>query len=71
MTSAPAPSPAQPRYASSRRGTDRARPQALQLWNKAGGKVLKGLQRRRRAESLVMLGAAAESAIAAAARDFP
>jgi GH24 family phage-related lysozyme (muramidase) len=43
----------------------------LQLWNKAGGKVLKGLQRRRRAEALVLLGATAESAIAAAEKDFP
>lgn len=44
---------------------------ALELWNKAGGKVLKGLRRRRRAEGLVMLGATVESAIAAALRDYP
>lgn len=44
---------------------------ALELWNKSGGKVLKGLQRRRRAEGLVMLGATVESAIAAALRDYP
>ncbi|WP_419900734.1 lysozyme [Roseomonas sp. USHLN139] len=44
---------------------------ALELWDKAGGKVLKGLQRRRRAEKLVLLGATADSAIAVALRDFP
>jgi lysozyme len=45
--------------------------QALTLWNKAGGKVLKGLQRRREAERLVMLGATPDSAIAAAEKAFP
>ena len=33
------------------------------VWNKAGGKVLKGLQRRRKAEQLVFLGADAAYAI--------
>ena len=45
--------------------------EALTWWNKAGGKVLKGLQRRREAERLVLLGATAESAIAAAEKAFP
>lgn len=44
---------------------------ALELWDKAGGKVMKGLQRRRRAEKLVLLGATADSAIAAAEKAFP
>lgn len=44
---------------------------ALEWWNLDNGKVMKGLQRRRRAEKLVMLGATADSAIAAAEQDYP
>jgi len=44
---------------------------ALEAWNKGGGQVLRGLQRRRRAERLVMLGATPDSAIAVAERAFP
>jgi hypothetical protein len=33
--------------------------------------VLKGLQRRRRAEALVLIGATLDSAIAAAEKTFP
>lgn len=44
---------------------------AIEMWNKAGGKVVKGLQRRRRAERLVFEGAEPEAACARAAKDFP
>ena len=38
-------------------------------WNKAGGRVLLGLKRRRAAESLVFLGGAVETSIEAAAKE--
>jgi len=40
-------------------------------WNKSGGVVLKGLQRRREAERLVFLGMDAKPAITAALAKFP
>ena len=40
-------------------------------WNKSGGKVLKGLQRRREAERLLFLGVDPQPAIAAALAKFP
>jgi lysozyme len=40
-------------------------------WNKAGGKVMKGLQRRREAERGVFLGQPAEQAITDALAMFP
>ena len=40
-------------------------------WNKSGGVVLKGLQRRREAERLIFLGMAARTAIASALARFP
>jgi len=44
---------------------------AIELWNKAGGAVVKGLQRRRRAERLVFEGADPKAACARAVKDFP
>ncbi len=44
---------------------------AIELWNKAGGKVVKGLQRRRRAERLVFEGTDPKTACARAVKDFP
>lgn len=44
---------------------------AIEMWNKAGGKVVKGLQRRRRAERLVFEGAEPAAACKQAAKDFP
>jgi lysozyme len=44
---------------------------AIEMWNKAGGQVVKGLQRRRRAERLVFEGADPKSACAKAVADFP
>lgn len=41
------------------------------LWNKAAGKVMKGLQRRRAAERLVYLGASASDAAAEALEEYP
>lgn len=43
----------------------------IEMWNKGGGKVLKGLQRRRRAERLVFDGLEPKVAIAQAEKDFP
>lgn len=40
-------------------------------WNRSGGRVLKGLQRRREAERLVFLGSDAAPAIQAAKAKFP
>ncbi|SDI78357.1 lysozyme [Variovorax sp. OV700] len=40
-------------------------------WNKSGGKVMKGLQRRREAERLLFLGSDPKPAIAAALAKFP
>jgi lysozyme len=40
-------------------------------WNRAAGKVMKGLQRRRKAESLVFGGALADAAIEEALRTYP
>jgi lysozyme len=44
---------------------------ALEMWNKDNGKVVKGLQRRRRAEHLVFDGATPKAAIAQAELDYP
>lgn len=44
---------------------------AFPMWNKAGGRVMKGLQRRRAAERQVYLGATASDAIARALEMFP
>lgn len=44
---------------------------AFDLWNRAGGQILKGLLRRRRAEHLVFDGEDVASAIAQAEQDFP
>lgn len=43
----------------------------LELWNKAGGRVVKGLQRRRRAESLVLNGMRFADALRRAEAAFP
>ncbi len=43
----------------------------IELWNESGGVILKGLQRRRRAERLVFDGDAVADAIAQAEDDFP
>lgn len=40
-------------------------------WNRAGGKIMKGLQRRRWAEHLVFLGGSAAEAVVAAERKYP
>lgn len=40
-------------------------------WDRANGKQMRGLSRRRRAESLVFAGMMAEMAITEATRDFP
>lgn len=40
-------------------------------WNKSGGQVMKGLQRRREAERLVFLGMGARAAIISAEAKFP
>jgi len=44
---------------------------SIELWNKAGGQVVKGLQRRRRAERLLFEGAAPKAACDRAVLDFP
>jgi lysozyme len=44
---------------------------AIELWDKSAGVVLKGLQRRRRAEHLVFNGTAPATAIAQAEEDYP
>lgn len=44
---------------------------AITLWNKSGGRVLKGLQRRREAERLLFNGVPAKDAIALALAKFP
>jgi lysozyme len=43
----------------------------IEMWDKSGGKVLKGLQRRRRAERLVFYGAAVVTALKQAEKDYP
>jgi lysozyme len=43
----------------------------LPKWNRSGGQVMKGLQRRREAERLVFLGMAARTAIISAEAKFP
>lgn len=53
------------------KGEKEAAADAFLLWNKAGGNVMKGLQRRRYAERMVYLGADAQSAISAAERKYP
>ena len=42
----------------------------IEMWNKAAGRILKGLQRRRRAERLVFDGLAPAAAIKQAEEDF-
>lgn len=50
---------------------EQAAADSFRLWNKAGGRVMKGLQRRREAERLVYLGADAGSAIVEAEGMYP
>lgn len=50
---------------------EQAAADSFRLWNKAGGRVMKGLQRRREAERLVYLGADAGSAIVEAEGIYP
>lgn len=45
--------------------------EALEWWNKAGGRVLKGLQRRRHAERLTLMGMDPNQAIKEAEKAFP
>ena len=44
---------------------------AITLWNKAGGRVMKGLQRRREAERLVFNGVLAADAVLLAEAKYP
>jgi lysozyme len=44
--------------------------QEFQKWNKGAGKVMKGLQRRRHAESLVFLGQGSQAAMLEARKTF-
>lgn len=44
---------------------------AIEMWDRSGGQVLKGLQRRRRAEHLVFNGSDVQSACATALAAFP
>lgn len=44
---------------------------AITLWNKAGGRVMKGLQRRREAERLVFNGVLAADAVKLAEAKYP
>ena len=44
---------------------------AITLWNKAGGRVMKGLQRRREAERLVFNGVLAADAVRLAEAKYP
>lgn len=53
------------------RANKKATGDAIELWNKAGNHVLKGLQRRRRAERLVFDGSDVGHAIVQAEVDFP
>lgn len=43
----------------------------IEMWNRSGGQVLKGLQRRRRAERLVFQGNTISVATNQALKDFP
>lgn len=43
----------------------------VELWDRSGGQVLKGLRRRRRAEHLVFDGMGVAAAVAQAEQDFP
>ena len=43
----------------------------IEMWNRSGGQVLKGLQRRRRAERLVFDGVAVDEALQQAEQAFP
>jgi lysozyme len=52
-------------------GDDVAAQAQFLVWNRAGGKVMKGLQRRRKAESLVFVGFDADMAIGEAMREHP
>lgn len=52
-------------------GDDVAAQAQFLVWNRAGGKVMKGLQRRRKAESLVFVGFDADMAIGEALREHP
>ena len=53
------------------RANKKAAGDGIEMWNKAGGQVLKGLQRRRRAERLVFDGGDPKMAIVQAEADFP
>ena len=44
---------------------------AIELWNQSGGRVVKGLERRRRAEHLVFDGTPVVIAVGQAERDYP
>lgn len=44
---------------------------ALEWWNKDNGVVVRGLQKRRRAEKLVLMGMAVDAAIAQSEKDYP
>jgi lysozyme len=52
-------------------GEDEAAKLQFLVWNRAVGKVMKGLQRRRKAESLVFAGFDADVAIAESLREHP
>lgn len=52
-------------------GEDAAAQEQFLVWNRAAGQVMKGLQRRRKAESLVFSGFDADMAISEAMRELP
>lgn len=52
-------------------GDDIGAQRAITLWDKAGGRVMKGLQRRREAERLVFNSVLAKDAIALAEAKYP
>lgn len=54
-----------------RAGNKQAAGEGIDMWNRSGGQVLKGLERRRRAERYVFGGQAVADAIAQAEQDFP
>lgn len=52
-------------------GEDSAAQAQFLVWSRGGGQVMKGLQRRRKAESLVFAGFDADMAISEAMRELP
>ncbi len=52
-------------------GDSQAAGDGIEMWDRSGGQVLKGLQRRRRAERYVFDGQAVAGAVAQAEQDFP